>query len=132
VLDCEAFSSLARGRGARAEEVRAALTAAHRANRDVIVPAVVLAELYRGHGHNQFVDSCLNRESGIDVRDTTRQFARSVGGVLASAGAGSEDLADAHCVATAVDAGGGIIITGDPRDMNRLASSYRNVQVVEI
>jgi predicted nucleic acid-binding protein len=132
VLDSEALSALARGRSARADDVRAALTAAHQLNRDVVVPAVILAELYRGAGHNQFVDACLNRESGIDVCDTTRQFARTVGGVLAAANAGSDDLADAHCVAVAVDAGGGVIITGDPRDITRLAASYRNVVVVDI
>ena len=70
--------------------------------RDVIVPAVILAELYRGAGHNQAVDACLARETGIRVRDTDRPLARLVGGVLTGAKADSRYLADAHVVAAAV------------------------------
>jgi hypothetical protein len=69
-------------------EVRAAMRAAALLQRDVVVPAVVLAELYRGPAHNQLVDTCLARETGIRVRDTDRPLARLVGGVL-SPGVGS-------------------------------------------
>jgi hypothetical protein len=44
----------------RQREVRAALAAAERLGREVIVPAVVLAALYRGRGHSQLVDAALN------------------------------------------------------------------------
>jgi predicted nucleic acid-binding protein len=132
VLDAEALSSLARQRGPRFREVRAAMEAARRLDRDVLTPAVVLAELYRGRGHNQVVDSCLSRESFIEVRDTDREFARYVGGVLAAARAGSGDLADAHAVATAVEAGGGVIVTGDRDDLERLAAAYPNVHIAPI
>lgn len=132
VLDAEALSSLARQRGPRFREVRAAIEAARRLNRDVITPAVILAELYRGRGHNQIVDSCLSRESFIDVRDTDREFARYVGGVLTAARAGSSDLADAHVVASAVEAGGGVILTGDHDDLERLAAAYPNIHVAAI
>lgn len=129
VLDAEALSSLARPRGPRFREVRAALEAARRLRREVVVPAVVLAELYRGPGHNQVVDACLSRETGIGVRSTDRSLARLVGGVLASAGVGSSDLADAHVVATAIEAGGGVVVTGDPDDLGRLAAAFPNVHV---
>ena len=132
VLDSEALSSLARQRGPRFREVRAALEAARRLNRDVITPAVILAELYRGGGHNQVVDSCLSRETYIDVRETDRDFARYVGGVLAAARADSSDMADAHAVATAVESGGGVILTGDEDDLKRLSASYPNVHVSRI
>ena len=132
VLDAEALSSLARERGPRFREVRAALEAARRLQRDVVSPAVVLAELYRGPGHNQVVDACLSRETGINVRDTDRAFARFVGAVLAAANAGSADLADAHTVAAAVEVGGGAILTGDERDVRRLAAPYPNVVVLPI
>jgi predicted nucleic acid-binding protein len=132
VLDAEALSSLARQRGPRFREVRAAIEAARRLQRDVITPAVILAELYRGRGHNQVVDSCLSRESFIDVRDTDREFARYVGGVLTAAQADSADLADAHAVASAVEAGGGVILTGDQDDLERLASAYPNIHVAPI
>jgi predicted nucleic acid-binding protein len=132
VLDAEALSSLARRRGPRFREVRAAIEAARRLNRDVITPAVVLAELYRGRGHNQVVDSCLSRESFIDVRDTDREFARYVGGVLGAARVNSGDLADAHAVAAAVEAGGGVILTADHDDLGRLAAAYPNIHIAPI
>lgn len=132
VLDAEALSALARARGPRFREVRAAIEAARRLQRDVITPAVILAELYRGRGHNQVVDACLSRESFIDVRDTDREFARYVGGVLTAARADSSDLADAHAVASAVEAGGGVILTGDQDDLERLAAAYPNIHVAPI
>ncbi|MEM7337653.1 MAG: type II toxin-antitoxin system VapC family toxin [Actinomycetota bacterium] len=132
ILDSEALSSLSSQQGRRFAETRAALEAARRLRRDVIVPAVILAELYRGPKQNQVVDSCLSRETGLDVRDTDRDVARLVGAVLGAAGAGTEDLADAHCVAAAVEAGGGVVVTGDERDLGRLAAPYPNVQISPI
>lgn len=132
VLDSEALSSFARQRGARFREVRAALEAARRLQRDVVTPAVILAELYRGPGHNQVVDSCLSRDTWIHVRDTDRAFARLVGGVLAAASTDSSHLADAHVVAAAVEAGGGVILTGDEADLELLSASYPNVHVNRI
>lgn len=132
VLDAEALSSIARQRGPRFQEVYAAVEAARRLRRHIVTPAVTLAELYRGPGHNQIVDSCLSRETWVDIRDTDRAFARFVGGVLASARADSSDIADAHVVAAAVQAGGGVILTGDAIDLKRLSAPYSNVQVVPI
>ncbi len=132
VLDAEALSRLARTRGPKFGEARAALEAARRLQRDVVTPAVILAELYRGPGQNQIVDACLSRETGIGVRDTDRGFARYVGAVLAAARTGSSDMADAHVVAAAVEAGGGVILTGDPDDLTRLAASYPNLHVAPI
>lgn len=132
VLDAEALSALARPRGDRFHEVRAALEAARRLSRDVVTPAVILAELCRGPGRNQVVDACLSRQSFIDVRDTDRGFARYVGGVLSAARADSSDLADAHVVAAAVEAGGGVLLTTDDADLNRLSSGYPNIHVARI
>lgn len=132
VLDAEALSSIARQRGPRFQEVYAAVEAARRLRRHIVTPAVTLAELYRGPGHNQIVDSCLSRETWVDIRDTDRAFARFVGGVLAAARADSSEIADAHVVAAAVQAGGGVILTGDAIDLKRLSAPYSNVQVVPI
>jgi predicted nucleic acid-binding protein len=129
VLDAEAVSRLAH-QGRRAE-VKAAMAAALRLRRDVVVPAVVLAELYRGPKHDAVVDALLARETAIAVRDTDRALARLVGGVLA-AGADSEDMVDAHVVATAVEAGGGILLTGDADDLERLAAAYPYVHVAPV
>jgi len=132
VLDSEAFSSFARQRGSRFGEVRAALEAARRLQRDVVTPAVILAELYRGPGHNQVVDSCLSRDTWIRVRDTDRSFARLVGSVLAAAKTDSSQLADAHAVAAAIEAGGGVVLTGDEDDLERLSAAYPNVHISKI
>lgn len=72
VLDAEALSSLARG-GPRERTVRGALVAALAEASDVVVPAAVLAELYRGGGHEQVVDACPAREGGIAVAPTDRR-----------------------------------------------------------
>jgi len=130
VLDAEAMAALAGRPSRRSVEVRAALHAAARLQREVVVPSVILAELYRGPRHNALVDACLSRETGIRVRDTDRALARIVGGVLAAAHAGSEYLADAHVIAAAVELGGGLALTTDAEDLNRLAASYRNVTVI--
>lgn len=103
-----------------------------RLEREVIVPALVLAELYRGPARGHLIDACLTRETGISVRSTDRALARLVGAVLSGARAGSELIVDAHSVAVAVEAGGGIVLTTDAADLNRLAAPYRNVTIVDI
>lgn len=130
VLDQRALDALAGAHGPAKRRVRQAMAAASRLRRDVVVPTVVFAELYRGGGRNQLVDALLSREEqSLLLRDTDRVLARLVGAVLAAAGAGSEDLADAHVVAIAVEAGGGVVLTGDPDDMLRLSDPYRTVVV---
>jgi predicted nucleic acid-binding protein len=129
VLDSEAFCALAGRPTPREREVRAAMRAASRLGRDVIIPTVILAELYRGQRHSQLVDSCLSRETGVRIRDTDRRLARLIGGVLAGARAGSAHLADAHVVAVAVESGGGLILTGDKSDLERLAAPYPNILI---
>jgi hypothetical protein len=129
VLDAEPLSLLARPLQRGHHEVLAAVEAARQLNRRVIVPATILAELYRGRGKNQIVDACLSRETGLHIRDTDRLLARLVGAVLAAADAGSADLADAHTVAAAMETGGGVILTGDPSDIERLAAGYPNIHI---
>lgn len=130
ILDSEAFSRLARSRSGRAPgAVHAALKAAAESDADVIVPAAVLAEQYRGGRHDQIVDSCLGRRTGIEVADTTRALARTIGGLLARAGRGSADHVDASVVAVALAAGGGVIAAGDPNDLNALAAGLPGVTI---
>jgi predicted nucleic acid-binding protein len=129
-LDAEALSALAGPDSPRKRQVRRILRAAHRLGRDVLVPSVVLAELYRGRGHNQLIDACLARErASVATRDTDRHLARIVGGVLTAAGADSSMIVDAHVVATAVEAGGGVVVTGDRNDLERLAAPYHHLAV---
>ena len=132
VLDNAALAALAGRASPEKETVRAAMTAALRTRREVVVPAVVLAEMYRGRQHNQLVDACLSRETGLMIRDTDRPLARLVGGILAAAGKGSAEMVDAHVVAAAVESGGGVCLTADPDDVGSLAAPYANVQVVDV
>ncbi len=129
-LDAEAFNALAGPDSDRKRRVRRILRSAGRLGRDVLVPTLVLAELYRGRGRNQLVDACLARErASVASRDTDRQLARIVGGVLAGADAGSSMIVDAHAVAVAVEAGGGVVVTGDRGDVERLAAPYHHIAV---
>jgi predicted nucleic acid-binding protein len=129
-LDSEAFNALAGPASVRKQRVRRILRRAHVLDRAAVVPSVVLADLYRGRGHNQLVDACLAREAhSLDTRDTDRPLARIVGGVLAGAGARSSMIVDAHVVAVAVEAGGGVVVTGDPDDLQRLSAPYPHIVV---
>jgi predicted nucleic acid-binding protein len=132
VLDAEAVSAIGTPGSDGFAHVRAALTAADRLDRDVVVTCVTLAELYRGRNRSQLIDAMLSRETGVSLRDTDRSFARLVGGVLVAAGAGSELLADAHAVAAAVETGGGVVLTSDTTDLERLAAPYPNIQISKI
>ena len=63
------------------------------------------------------------------LRDTDRTLARLIGALLTGAGASSALFADAHPVAVAVEAGGGVVQTADPDDLGRLAAPYRTVVI---
>jgi predicted nucleic acid-binding protein len=129
VLDAQAVTALAHRGHELERQVARLVVSAGRLRQPVRVPAVVLAECQRGQARTRAVDALLAREPGLSVRDTDRVLARYVGAVLHGAGAGSEYLADAHCVATAVEAGGGVVVTGDPDDLVRLAAPYPAVVV---
>lgn len=132
VLDSEALSLLARPSSDSAE-VLAAAKAATNVRRPVVVPAVVLAELYRGPARVAAVNSVLRRKQyALAVRDTDRSLASLVGGVLHGADTTSADMVDAHCVAVAVEHGGGVVITSDVADLERLAAPYANVHIASV
>ena len=131
VLDAEAVNALLDPRHPGERKVRRAMEAARRLRRDAVIATATLAGLYRGAGRNQALDALLAREAGdgLVLRDTDRTLARLIGALLAEAGAGSALFADAHPVAAAVEAGGGVIQTADPDDLARLANPYRTVVV---
>lgn len=130
VLDSEAMSALAGPNSAAKRQVRRSMEAAARSSCPVLVPTVVLAELYRAPNRNALIDSCLSRErGGVALRDTDRSLARLVGRILSEAHAGSGLLVDAHVIATAVEGGGGVVLTSDPKDLRRLGAAFRTVTV---
>ncbi len=128
VLDSEAVAALARG-GDQERTVRAALTAASETSTQVVVPAAALAELYRGVAGDQAVDACLGAEGGIAVIPTDRPLARRIGKILADAGRATEDHADGSVVAVCAAAGGGLILTGDPRKVTELCGRTPSIVV---
>jgi predicted nucleic acid-binding protein len=131
VLDAEAVNALLDPRHPAERKVRRAMEAARRLRREVVIATGTLAEFYRGAGRNQALDALLAREAGdgLVLLDTDRTLARLIGALLAEAGAGSALFANAHPVAAAVEAGGGVIQTADPDDLTRLAAPYRTVVV---
>jgi predicted nucleic acid-binding protein len=132
-LDNEALSALAGRDSSAKRQVRRALEAAARSGRDVVVPTLVLAESYRGVARSKEIDALLSRHRpAIGTRDTDRTLARFVGAVLHAAEAGSADIVDAHVVAVTAEAGGGLVMTGDPADLERLAAPYRTTVIEAI
>lgn len=134
VLDAEAVNALLDVRHPDERKVRRAVEAARRLGREVVIATATLAELYRGAGRNQAIDALLARESpnGLVLRDTDRSLARLIGALLTEAKAGSVLFADAHPVAVAVEAGGGVIQTADPDDLSRLAAPYRTIIIESV
>ena len=131
ILGSEAISVIARASKGdpRARPVLAALQAALEVENDVVAPAAVLAEQYRGGGHDHLVDACLSRYSAIEVADTTRALAKGVSNILSRAGLGSAHHVEATVVAGAVREGGGLIMTSDPEDIETLATGFVGVSV---
>lgn len=107
------------------------MRSAQRRGEPVRVPAAVLLELYRGGGTDEAIDLELGR-GFARVVTTGARTARLAGHALAAIGAGSELAVDALVVATAVRLGGGLILTHDPTDLERLAADSPNVRVVAI
>jgi hypothetical protein len=129
-LDAGALDALGGPDSPEKRRVRQAMEAARRTGRDVVAPTLVLAELHRGPWRAQRVDALLARyEGAIACRDTDRRLARLVGGILHAGASGSEDMVDAHVVAVVVEAGGGIILTGEADDLARLSAPYPAIVV---
>ena len=135
VLDAEAVNALLDPRHPAEQKVRKAMRAARRLGRDVVIATGTLGELYRGAGRNQALDALIAREArnnGLLLRDTDRSLARLIGALLAEAGASSALFADAHPVAVAVEAGGGVVQTADPDDLGLLAAPYRTIVIDQL
>lgn len=128
VLGPEAVAALIRG-GEQERIVRAVLTAAREESTPVVVPAAALAELYRGVAQDQAVDGCLGIEGGVAVIPTDRPLARRIGKILADAGRGPDDHANASLVAVCAAAGGGLILTGDPKTVSELCGGSPTIVV---
>jgi hypothetical protein len=133
ILDAEAVHSLARSaeRGVLAHRARAILGVAHERGALVRVPAPVLAEVCRGPRFDAAVNHLLSGH-GIGVCDLTRSVAQRAGALLARARLPSRHAVDAFVVATALEFGAAVIATGDPSDIRRLATPYKQLSVFSL
>ena len=107
------------------------MRAAQHRGEQVRVPSAALVELYRGQGTDEAIDLELSR-GYARVITTGVRIARLAGHLLAAVDAGSEMAIDALVVATAIRLGGGLILTHDPDDLERLAADFPNVRVVSV
>jgi predicted nucleic acid-binding protein len=94
----------------------------------VEVPVVVVAETIRGGPKDAPVDRVLKAVGSVP--DTREAHGRAAGRLLGTAR--STATADALVVAQAVEAGGALVLTGDPDDLNRLARPHPEVWVQEL
>jgi predicted nucleic acid-binding protein len=138
MLDAAALSELASSRdSAPSPLLYGLLEATWQRQRDVLVPAVVCAEVCRGKARTTQVEALLARHrpgtrqsSPILVIETDFSLARLVGSVLNASKAGSKDIVDAHLVALCIDRGGGLIVTSDPDDLRRLSGPFLGTRIV--
>ena len=107
------------------------MRSARRRDEPVRVPSATLVELYRGSGTDEAIDLELGR-GYAKVVTTGVRIARIAGHLLASIGAGSELAVDALVVGTAIRLGGGLILTHDAADLERLAATHSNVRIALI
>lgn len=130
ILDSEAVHALAHAaeRGVLAQRARAILAVAHEKRALVRVPAPVLSEVCRGPRYDSAINHLLNAR-GIGVLDLTRSIAQRAGHLLARLKLSSAHAIDAFVVATSLQFDAAVIATGDPDDIQRLASPFRHVRV---
>jgi predicted nucleic acid-binding protein len=138
LLDAAALSELAFFKTSELSPVfHGLLTVAWRGRREVLVPAVVCAEVCRGRARTAQVEALMARHrpgvrqaSPISVVDTDFSVSRLVGLVLNASSAGSEDIVDAHLVAVCIERGGGLVVTSDPDDLRRLSAPFIGTRIV--
>lgn len=135
VLDAEGLDALCDHRPP--EQFRALLHEAWVRDRDVLVPAVVCAETCRGVARTRRVEAAVARHGrahgevpALSVVVTDLTLARQVGAVLHGAGADSRDMVDAHVVAVCAVHGGGLVVTADGDDIERLAQAVPSARVL--
>ncbi|MFD4402096.1 type II toxin-antitoxin system VapC family toxin [Nocardia sp. NPDC058499] len=119
------------------KRVQALLAEAYRRGSEVLVPAVVCAEVCRGVPRTRQVETLVARtlrdsaaHRPVRMVPTDFDLARQVGAILNSAKVGSRYLADAHVVAVCVQHGGGLVITSDPDDIMHLAAAVPAARII--
>lgn len=107
---------------------RAALAAAREAGVEVSIPSVVVAETVRGSAKDASVNRVIKAVG--EVTSVDESIGRTAGSLLG--GARSTSTVDALIVASAIELGGGVVLTGDPDDLEPLASGRDEIVVVPL
>jgi predicted nucleic acid-binding protein len=121
ILDSGAVIALSRND----TRARAALAAAWEAGVEVSIPSLVVAETVRGSAKDAPVNRVIRSVGEVTAADETT--GRVAGALLGAAT--SDSTVDAVIVASAIDLGGGVILTGDPTDLEALACGHPEVVV---
>lgn len=121
ILDAGAVIALSRAD----QRARAALAAALEAGADVSIPAVVVAETVRGVAADAPVNRIVKAVGAVSAAD--ERVGRTAGRLLGEAR--SDSTIDALVVASAVEAGGAVILTGDPDDLRALSGDRQGVVI---
>lgn len=120
-LDTGALIGLER----RRRRALALVTKAQRSGQRVTVPAVVLAEWYRGQ--NKIADRVL---AGVVVEELTKSLAALAGEALGVVGAGPSAV-DAIVMASAAQRGD-VVLTSDFDDLELLRAVFPSVRVLRV
>lgn len=131
LLDSEALSALAHGPPGRRDRVRALVVAMRGRRLPISTVASVLAEVVRGRPADQGLFAGLRRER-VEVLSVDTRVGIRAGQLLGRVGAGSEMAVDAFTVAVGDLAGGAVVATVDPDDLERLAAHATKVTVADI
>lgn len=104
---------------------RATLAAAREAGVEVSIPSVVIAESVRGSAKDAAVNRVIKAVGEVSSAD--ERTGRGAGALLGAAR--STSTIDALVVASAIEVGGGVVLTGDPDDLEPLASGHPEVVI---
>ena len=124
ILDSGAVIGLARGD----QRARTYLARALEMNATIEIPVVVVAETIRGGPRDALVHRILKAVGSVP--EAREVHGRTAGRLLGAAKSAS--TIDALVVAHAVEAGGGLILTGDREDLKRLAATHSEVWIVAL
>jgi predicted nucleic acid-binding protein len=131
LLDSEALSAIAHGPAKRRDRVRALVAEMRRRELPIATVASVLAEVVRGRPADAAVFAGLRRER-VEVYPVDTRVGVRAGQLLGRIKAGSEMAIDAFTVAAGDVAGGAVVATIDPHDLQRLAAHTTRVTIADI
>jgi predicted nucleic acid-binding protein len=124
VLDSEGLWALARK---DSKAARTAIDASWKAGIIVVISAAVLAETLHGGPEDARANQIINN---ISVAPVTAEVGRVAARLKRECGlTGVAATIDAIVVATSMSLGGGVILTSDPRDINRLGSVVPGLRI---